>query len=63
MQGKFSVLVATEVYELGVDNPNISQVIRIGCPHDLGVLMQELGRKPNSTAVGFLLFNEVQDDK
>jgi len=66
LQGKFSVLVATEAYELGVDNPNISQVVRIGCPRNLGVLLQELGRagrKLNSTAVGLLLFNEVQDDK
>ncbi|XP_065893823.1 uncharacterized protein [Dysidea avara] len=41
-------------------------VIRIGCPRNLGVLLQELGRagrKPNSTALGLLLFNEVQDDK
>ena len=66
LQGNYSVLVATEAYELGVDNPNITQVIRIGCPRNLGVLLQELGRagrKPNSTALGLLLFNEVQDDK
>jgi len=30
-QGELSVLVATESYELGVDNPHINQVIRIGC--------------------------------
>lgn len=42
--GDTSVLVATESYELVVDNPNISQVIRIDCPHNLGVLLQELGR-------------------
>jgi len=30
LQGEITVLVATESYELGVDNPNISQVIRIG---------------------------------
>ena len=29
---EIGVLVATESYELGVDNPNVSQVIRIGCP-------------------------------
>ena len=55
--GKFSVLVATEVYKLGVGNPNISQVIRIGCSRNIGVLLQELGsvgRKPNSTAVALL---------
>ena len=66
LQGDIAVLVATESYELGVDNPNISQVIRIGCPRNLGVLLQELGRagrKPNTVASGLLLFNEVQDDK
>ena len=66
LQGSYSVLVATESYELVVDNPNITQVIRIGCPCNLGVLLQELGRagrKPNSTASGLLLFNEVQEDK
>ena len=39
LQGEITVLVATESYELGVDNPNISQVIRIGCPCNLGVLL------------------------
>ena len=39
-QGDTSVLVATESYELGVDNPNIDQVIRIGCPRNLGVFLQ-----------------------
>jgi len=48
-----------------VDNPNISQVIRIDCPHNLGVLLQELGRagrKSGSVATGILYFNEVVDD-
>ena len=39
LQCDISVLVATESYELGVDNPNINQVIRIGCPQNLGVLL------------------------
>ena len=66
LHGEISVLVATESYELGVDNPNISQIIRIGCPRNLGVFLQEVGRagrKPNSTAKGWLLFNEYIDDK
>ena len=52
--------------ELGVDNPNINEVIRIGCPCNIRVLLQELGRagrKPGSVATGALLFNEVIDDK
>ena len=66
MQGDVSVLVATESYELGVDNPNINEVIRIGCPCNIRVLLQELGRagrKPGSVVTGALLFNEVIDDK
>lgn len=39
MQGETLILVATESYELGIDNPNISQVIRIGCPCNLGVFL------------------------
>ena len=65
--GELSVLVATESYELGVDNPNIIyQVVRIGCPHNLSVLLQEIGRagrQDNSIANGLLLFNETVDDK
>ena len=66
LHGETSVLVATESYELGVDNPNISQVIRIGCPRNLGVFLQEVGRagrKPDNIAKGMLLFNEYIDDK
>jgi len=66
LQGELSVLVATESFELGVDNPNINQVIRIGCPRNLGVLLQEVGRagrKPGSIANGLLLFDEYVDDK
>ena len=66
MAGDLTVLIATESFELGVDNPNITQVIRIGCPRNLGVLLQELGRagrKEQSSANGLLLVNEYIDDK
>ena len=62
-RGDISILVATESYELGMDNPNISQVIRIGCPRNLGILLQELGRWPGAKANGILVFNECMDDK
>jgi len=65
-RGDVNILVATESYELGVDNPNVSQIIRIGCPRNLGVLLQELGRagrRPGTKANGILLFNEYMDDK
>jgi len=66
LQGEVSVMVATEAYELGVDNPNIAKVVRIGCPRNLGVFLQEVGRagrKPGSIAEGMLCFNEYIDDK
>ena len=66
LNGDLSVLVATESFELGVDNPNINQVVRIGCPRNLGVLLQEVGRagrQKDSIANGLLLFNECIDDK
>ena len=64
--GKISVEERTESFELGVDNPNINQVVRIGCPRNLGVLLQEVGRagrQKDSTANGLLLCNEHIDDK
>ena len=66
LKGDASVLVATESYELGVDNPRNTQVIRIGCPRNLGVLLQEFGhagRKDGMVANAFLYFNECVDDK
>ena len=66
LQEEVSIMVATEAYELGVDNPNISKVVRIGCPTNLGVFLQEVGRagrKPGSIAEGMLCFNEYIDDK
>ena len=38
-------MVATEAYELGVDNRNISKVERIGCPRNLGVYISPRGRQ------------------
>jgi len=64
--GELSVLVATESYELGVDNPNIYQVVCIGCLRNLSVLLQEIGRagrKNQSIINGLLLVNEAIDDK
>lgn len=66
MIGDLAVLVATESFELGVDNPNINQVVRIGCPRNLGVVLQEVGRagrQKHSIANGLLLCNEYIDDK
>ena len=40
-----------------MEHPNFSQVIRIGCPRNLGVLIRA-GRRPGAKANGILLFNE-----
>lgn len=64
LQGEVSILVATESFELGVDNHNINQVIRIGCTCNLGVLLQEVGRagrKADSIPNELLLFDEYID--
>ena len=66
LKGDTSVLVATESFELGVDNSRVSQVVRIGCPRNLGVLLQEFGRagrKEGMVAKAFPYFNEYIDDK
>ena len=59
LAGDLTELIATESFELGVDNPNISQVIRIGCPQNLAVLLQEVGL---ASANGLLFVNEYIDD-
>ena len=66
LKGDASVLVATEAFELGVDNPRVTQVVRVGCPRNLGVLLQEFGRagrKEGMVANALLYFNEYIDDK
>ena len=66
LKGDASVLVATEAFELGVDNPRVTQVVRVGCPRNLGVLLQEFGRagrKEGMIANALLYFNEYIDDK
>lgn len=44
LEGHTSILVATESFELGVNIPNIAEVIRVGAPRSLVVLLQEFGR-------------------
>ena len=51
--GETSVLVAAESYEVRVNNPNINQVIRIGCPRNFLQEIGRAGRKPNSSLVTF----------
>ena len=51
LEGRTSILVATESYELGVNNPNVSKIVRVGSPRNLGVLLQEFGRAGRKAGV------------
>ena len=66
LEGHTSILVAIESYELGVNNPNVGEIVRVGSPRNLGVLLQEFGRasrKEGVIANAYLFFNESMDDK
>ena len=66
LDGHTSILVATKSFELGVNNPNIAEVIQVGAPRSLGVLLQEFGRAGRKAGVivnAYLFFNETVDDK
>ena len=63
---QFQVLCATESYEVGVHNPHVEFVARIGCMRNMNVLLQEIGRagrQKESFAGGLLLVNENKDDQ
>lgn len=63
---EFQVLCATESYEVGVHNPHVDFVARIGCMRNMNVLLQEFGRAGRSEengAVGLLFINEHKDDQ
>ena len=64
-EGKVRVLVATETYECGMHNANCTQVIRIGCPRNLSVMVQEMGRtgRNNENGVFSVHYNEFFDDQ
>ena len=64
IDGVDNVLVATETYECGMHNPNVSKVIRIGAPSNLAVVVQEMGRAGRDANAGEMVFfsNEFSDD-
>ena len=65
-QQQFQVLCATESYEVGVHNPHVELVARVGCMRNMNVLLQEFGRAGRSDekgAVGLLMVNEHRDDQ
>lgn len=63
LKGDIPVLVATESFELGVDNPKVKEVVWIDAPRNLGVLLQEFGSAGRKAGTGELYFNEFVDDK
>ncbi len=38
------VMVCTTAFGMGIDQPDVDLVIRIGCPHTLECMVQEFGR-------------------
>eukprot|EP00794_Sanderia_malayensis_P000732 gene732-13_t len=63
---EFQVLCATESYEVGIHNPQVEFVARVGCMQSISVFMQELGRAGRTddhSSDGLLLFNESKDDQ
>ena len=63
---EFQVLCATESYEVGVHNPHVDFVARVGCMRNMNVLLQEFGRADRSEGNGtdgLLLINEHKDDQ
>ena len=62
---EFQVLVATESYEVGTHSPHVDNIFRVGCMHNLSVMIQEFGRagRSGNNADGFLLINETKDDQ
>ena len=66
LEGLTSILAATESYELGVNNPNVGEIVQVGSPRNLCVLLQEFGhaaRKEGVIANAYLFFNKPMDDK
>eukprot|EP00794_Sanderia_malayensis_P013270 gene13270-14637_t len=58
---EFQVSCATESYEVGIHNPHVEFVARVGCMRSISVFMQELGRAGRTddhSLEGLLLFNE-----
>ncbi len=63
---EFQVLCATESYKVGIHNPHVEFVARVGCMRNMSVLLQEFGRASHGedrSSEGILLFNESKDDQ
>ena len=66
LEGLTSILAATESYELGVNNPNVGEIVQVGSPRNLCAFLQEFGhagRKEGVIANAYLFFNKSMDDK
>lgn len=62
----FQVLCATESYKIGVHNPYVSFVARVGCKCNMNVFLQEIGRSGRSkekTGLRVVIINEHKDDQ
>lgn len=60
LDGKFPVMVATNAFGMGIDNPSVRYVIHIQLPESLESYFQEAGRagRDNNTAYAYILYND-----
>ncbi len=60
LAGDFSIIVATNAFGMGVDHPNIRQVIHADLPNSIEAYVQEIGRagRDGKPARAFTLFGE-----
>lgn len=62
-EGKIKVLVATQAFGLGINIKGVRWVFHIGCPPNITLWVQELGRagRDGEQATAVLLFKEHND--
>ena len=65
MTKSVKAFLATEAFLEGVDNPQITDIHRIGAPRKLNVAIQEMGRAGRGCSNGYykIQVNEYEDDK
>ena len=58
--GQVRVMVCTNAFGMGIDQPDIDTVIRVGCPPSLEQLIQEVGRagRDGRLCRGIVLYHE-----
>lgn len=59
-EGQIQLMVCTSAFGMGIDQPDIDVVVRVGCPPTLEQLVQEFGRAGRDArhCKGVVLFHE-----